>query len=845
MTVNVLHPGAFWLLLATPVLWLVARKSLADFSRAQLVVESALRTLIVVLLAVALAQMEVRSKPSSAMSLVVAADVSASVSDDALAQIDETIRRLSRETRGPVVVVAFDNEPRLAELSLPLSSARRPAHMGTDISSALRFARAAAPAGHPARVVLITDGRATSGDALFEAQRTPGLAVIAAPAPTGPEVLLAGLDAPDSATAGATVDVAARIESTGPADAQVEFFLDGFRLGEPKSVTLRRGGNIVAAAARMPRSGSHEISATVSSDNDTSRLNNSASRVLAFPGETRVLIVEEREEDARFLVRALREAGLDVEVRAPAGFPADLAELDRFACLVLSDVPATDLTPAQMDLVKRWVEDLGGGFVMIGGESSFGLGGYFRTPVEAILPVRLDVEKKREEPTLAMMFVLDKSGSMEGRKIQLAKEACLATLDLLGPDDLVGVVSFDTDGYLVTPIDRASNRSRIVETVSSIEAGGGTNLYPALDLAAKELRRVVARVKHVVLLTDGKTQEGDYAGLVRRMAADGMTVSTVGVGEEAEVKLLQDVSRWGRGRYYFTRDASSIPQIFTREAATASRSAVVEEPFRPRVVRDVEVLGGIDFAKGPYLLGYVSTKPRPNAEVLLASDRSEPVLARTRAGLGRTVAFTSDAKNRWAAEWLSWGGYGKFWAQVIRDVCRPKPSGASEARIDFAGDVATLTVDAADAAGRMRNRLAAEAVVIPPDAGAQPFRTPLAQDAPGRYRATFKASARGTWTAAVRLGAEALSTAAVKSAASEFSGLGPDGASLDRLAGAAGGKVADGATWAVPTDFADVIAARPLAPACLVLALALFVIDLALRRIDFRTMRRPKPGEKS
>jgi hypothetical protein len=259
---------------------------------------------------------------------------------------------------------------------------------------------------------------------------------------------------------------------------------------------------------------------------------------------------------------------------------------------------------------------------------------------------------------------------MGGEKIELAKDAAKSAVELLGPNDKVGVVAFDGESYWVCEVQSSSNKASILDHISTIEAGGGTNMYPAMEDASEALSGVQAKLKHVILLTDGISEPGDFEGLAGRMAADRMTVSTVAVGEGSDESLLEQIARIGKGRYYFTDDPLSIPQIFAKETVTASKSAINEQPFMPIVVRSAPALSQINFQAAPFLLGYVITRPKPTAEVILASESGDPLLAWWRYGLGITAAFTSDAKARWSAEWLSWPGYSKFWAQVVRHSMR-------------------------------------------------------------------------------------------------------------------------------------------------------------------------------
>src|SRR5262249_23430788 len=289
--------------------------------------------------------------------------------------------------------------------------------------------------------------------------------------------------------------------------------------------------------------------------------------------------------------------------------------------------PATAITQRQMEVARTYVQDLGGGFIMLGGDQSFGLGGYYKTALEEILPVRSDFEKEKEKPSLAMVLVIDKSGSMGGEKMEMAKEASKSAVELLGPDDKVGVIAFEGETYWVTEVMPASNRGKILDDISRIEAGGGTVMYPAMDEAFQALQNTVAKLKHVIILTDGISSPGDFEGIAASMAQARITVTTVGVGDDADNKLLEEIARIGQGRHYVAVDPSALPQIFTKEPVTASKSAINEQPFVPQVVRPTQALADIDFETAPFLLGYVMTRAKPTSELVLASEKGDPLLA--------------------------------------------------------------------------------------------------------------------------------------------------------------------------------------------------------------------------
>ncbi len=361
---------------------------------------------------------------------------------------------------------------------------------------------------------------------------------------------------------------------------------------------------------------------------------------------------------------------MQVDVRPPRGAPDNLAELQNYDLMVLSNVPATSLSLRQMEVARTYVRDLGGGLIMLGGDQSFGLGGYYKTTLEEILPVRSDFEKEKEKPSLAMMLVIDKSGSMGGEKIEMAKEAARAAVELLGPSDKVGVLAFEGENFWVSELHPCTDKGFVLDRIAGLEAGGGTNMAPAMEEAHETLQSAVAKLKHVIILTDGISAPGDFEGIAQAMAADRITVSTVALGGDADQTLLEEIARIGNGRFYLADDAAQVPQIFAKETVTASKSAINEQPFSPAIVRPTQVLSEIRLDEAPFLLGYVVTRPKPTAEVILATESGDPLLAWWRYGLGMSVAFTSDAKARWAAEWLTWPQFGQFWAQVVRHAIR-------------------------------------------------------------------------------------------------------------------------------------------------------------------------------
>jgi hypothetical protein len=503
-----------------------------------------------------------------------------------------------------------------------------------------------------------------------------------------------------------------------------------------------------------------------------------------------------------------------------------------------------------MEVARTYVQDLGGGLIMLGGDQSFGLGGYYKTTLEEILPVRSDFEKEKEKPSLAMVLVIDKSGSMGGEKIEMAKEAARAAVELLGANDKVGVLAFEGENFWISEMHPCTDKGFVLDRIAGLEAGGGTVMAPAMEEAHETLRTTVAKLKHVIILTDGISAPGDFEGIAQAMAADRITCSTVAMGTDADQPLLEEIARIGNGRYYVADDPAQVPQIFAKETVTASKSAINEQPFSPTIVRPTQVLNEIRMDEAPFLLGYVITRPKPTAEVILATESGDPLLAWWRYGLGMSVAFSSDAKARWAAEWLTWPQFGQFWAQVVRHALRKAEARGTFVQIERKGRRATVSLDAIEQpSGRFLNRAASELTLIGPQL--LTTKIEMAQVAPGRYQAEVDTTRQGSYQLMFTqtkdsqvLGRQ---TRGLAVGYPDELRLRPVNTDLLRsIAGASGGTfdIKPDAVFDPPEQTAP--RAVPLWSYLGTAAALLFVLDVALRRIDLalllqRRRRNPLP----
>ena len=842
-----------WLLAAVvvlPLLFFGFRRSLVDFPRAQRAMSLVVRSLVAVLLLLALAGLTLR-RSTDELFVVFALDESLSVGDEGHRVAQSFLRQTIPQAGGNEVrVLSFAVDPGelidAAEyLELLDRSAAEPANSqattddprsrGSDLSAAIVTALASAPPDRVARVVLLSDGNETSGDVLRTAAGGEvAIDVVPLPVRSDPEVQVSSVRVPAQVAQGEPFYVEVAIDSNHDDEVTIEVYRGSFKVVE-ESKTIEAGENVFRFRQTIDRDRLAEYSVRIrGAKQDTLLDNNAADGLVYAAGKPRVLLIESNPDLARNLTWALEEEDVLVDLRPARGIPENLSDLQNYEMLVLSNVPATDLTSRQMDVVRSYVRDLGGGFVMLGGDQSFGLGGYYKTPLEEILPVRSDFEKEKEKPSLAMVLIIDKSGSMGGQKIELAKEAAKSAVELLGAKDQIGVLAFEGNFTWVSEVRPKSGA--VIDRIATIEAGGGTSLAPAMDEALAALRSATAKLKHVIILSDGMSSPGDFEGIAASMAASQITCSTVGIGEGAHQQLLENIAQIGKGRYYFTNDPFNIPQIFAKETVTASKGAINEEPFLPQILRPTPVLDGIDLETAPFLLGYVVTRPKGTAEVILSSETGDPLLAWWRYGLGMSVAFTSDAKGRWAAEWLTWPGFGKFWAQIVRHAMRTSESKGFVTTVERRGKHVSLTLDAATPDGRFLNDVESTLTLIDPRLGDR--RLTLAQVAPGRYAAEFDVTDPGAYHLELSQSQQGQtlyrqSRGLVVGYPDELRLRPTNESLLRRVAATTGGRYAvePGDVFAPPERTA--VRREPLWPYLVMAALALWVLDVALRRIDF------------
>ena len=655
------------------------RVSLVDRPSGFKIAAHVFRTLSILLLIAALCRPSRTTSPDRAH-FVFLVDVSESVSPAAigraLTEIEGAVAALPASDTHSVAVFANGiRHTSMAEARHVLSeiaAGRGDAafRSATNLDDAISSARLLFPADRSRRMVIFSDGsHETSAAPLIERLRQEHTdAVFRKLEPLeSPEAAVLSLEAPSPvAFEGEIVRLKVRLGANRAMNARLRITNRGVTVAEKQVALSPDKETIERVDVEMSVSGETVWEADLLPPEDRFPANNRAAVAISVRGKPRVLALHERPQAMRAAERLLRGQGIELETRGVRGLPEELRDLLAYDAIILADVPATSLSAAQMNRLKSYVADFGGGLVMLGSENTFGLGGYFKTPVEEVLPLVSRFEKEKEKPSLAMVLVLDHSGSMSGQPLALARQAARSAAELLSRQDQIAVISFDDQPTLVLDLTPAANRDRIAAAIDSIAEGGGTNMEPAMIQARDILRGCNAKLKHVIGLTDGQTPEGSLIQLCQEMAGASMTVSTVAMGDGAARELLARMAETGNGRYYETNAPENVPQIFTRETMQASRSAIKEDLFHPQAVADHPVLSGFADASLPPVLGYVMARPKPTAQVLLALDSGAPLLAIGRYGVGTGVCFTADLSERWGGEWLSWGACGKLWAQILR-----------------------------------------------------------------------------------------------------------------------------------------------------------------------------------
>jgi hypothetical protein len=770
-------PGYLALLVFIPLLVALSVRSMGGLGRARRWLAIGARCLVVVLIVLALAGAQ-RTGRIKDLSVVFLIDRSKSIPADLQRRAMEYVKSVGqqRPTDDRVAVIAFDGAAEVEQLpmaTLAIDQVSPPTDPDqTNLAAAARMASALLPSDTAGRIVLITDGNENVGQVLEEADRLRATGVPMDVLPIqyehANEVVFETLKAPPTATAEETIKLEMVLRSQQACTGKILLWhgeklvdLNGDAPGTGYPVELAAGPNRFTIPVPLRVAGAHRFRAQFLPDQetyDTIQDNNTGQAFTVVSGQGRILILTTQADlagvqpSAEILRAALESEKLVCDIEVAGQNPIDQVRLLDYSLVMLSNVPAGDLREDEKRALGVYVRDLGGGLVMVGGEDSFGAGGWLGSEVEEVMPVSFDVKHKKQFLKGALVLVMHACEIEKGNYI--GQRCAIEAVKTLSSRDLVGVLAWkwldDRQGFWVVPLQEVGLRTSILNAIKAMSMGD----LPDLDEVMRPgVEALIARKdvgpKHMIVISDFDPAP-PRADLIKTMQQNGITCSTVAIGygghyiDEAKARWIADSTK---GRFYRTDDFSKLPQIFVKESREVRRSLVQETPFTPRLVNPISpVVPGLSGEELPGLGGLVLTTAKPLADIPMvrkAEEGDDPVLAHWQVGLGKTVAFTSGLWPRWGTEWTEWPKFSKFWAQVARWASRQSEAAAFDVTTTVYGGKAKVRIDALDKNADAINFMEVAGNLVNPSDQSQPLR--LTQTGPGRYEGEFDARDRGNY----------------------------------------------------------------------------------------------------
>jgi Ca-activated chloride channel homolog len=764
-------------------------------------------------------------------------DTSASVSEADLRRASELAGQIEQARgRNWIRVIPFaqsirePNEQEYESRAWKLTYTAGTPGRATDFESGIREGLAALPSGMIPRLVLISDGHENSGSVLRAAWQAQRLGIpidtYALPGRPQPRLRVESVSFPNEAFAGERFPVELTVLSDARARARLTLKAEGNSIGE-QALELDRGTNRVVAQANLNSTGAVELAGTLSSEG----LGNAEFSQAIHLRRPKVLILTQDPEGSEVhLQQVLDQAQFEVDYASRL----DPKQLEKYQIVVFNNQDTLAIPESDQQQIEAFVRR-GGGVLLIGGERNV----YVEktgpeSPLERALPAK--IAPPRTPQGTAVVLIIDKSSSMEGKKMELARLAAIGVVDNLRAVDMVGVLIFDNSFQWTVPIRKAQDRTMIKRLISGIVADGGTQIAPALAEAYRRILPVNAVYKHVVLLTDGISEEGDSMALAREATRNRVTISTVGLGQDVNRAYLEKVAEFASGKSYLLRDPSALEQILIKDVQEHTGTTTVERAIRAEVVKKAEILEDLDLENAPTLAGYVKFESKPTSDTILTVER-DPLLVRWQYGLGRAAVFTSDAKSRWATRWVGWEGYGKFWENVFRDLL--PHARATEATVTLDPANSELIAEYRLSRGTEAPRTIPDIFVIGPGGFQRPIEVTKVSE--GAYRGRLRiGDRRGLFRIRPFQENPAFPEVGFYRKEEELNDYGSNEQLLRQIAEYTGGRfqpapsaVFDGGGLSIPSVFR-------LWPALLVLAILLNLAELIMRKWPgiWQTLRR-------
>lgn len=537
----------------------------------------------------------------------------------------------------------------------------------TDIAKAVDVASAVAKKKIATRIVLLSDGLETVGSvekllSKYDSGRIT-IDTVLLERPSRADASISFFNTPRTAYAGEKQLLEVEVESSTRTAGELFIYQNDQEIIK-EFVTLEPGKNTFSFRTSATGEGLLKYETKLIVTNDGFLENNRMLSVTMMEHSPRVLVVQ-TDMNPSIIPTLLDKSAIEVDVVDAVSLPANLSGYLGYGAIIFDNVPGHIVGEQKMMVIEQAVKNFGTGFMMVGGEESFGLGGYFKSPIERLLPVEMEVKGKEQLPSLGLVIVLDRSGSMAGSKIVLAREAGARSVELLRDDDIFGFTAFDDQIWEVIPVGSLGDKKKAIEQILSVPAAGGTNIFPGVEKAYEDLAGLKLQRKHIILLTDGQSEvPSDYGEILAEGRKNNITLSTVAIGSDADWGLLESLAENGGGRFYDVIDESTVPAILTRETSMLTRTYIEDDPFY-MTIGNVPEWTSL-FTDGiPQMNAYIATTAKRTATIVGESHKEDPVLAEWMYGLGRTIAFTSDSTGRWTGDFAKWGGYSEFWNTAV------------------------------------------------------------------------------------------------------------------------------------------------------------------------------------
>jgi Mg-chelatase subunit ChlD len=659
-----------------------------------------LRATAMVLVVLALAGLSLRL-PSREGTVVVVADRSLSMPANSAALQKEVVDRLlqSRSGQDLVGVVSFGEQVAVEQPPSRDPFAGFTHQVGgnaSDLAGGLQTALTLIPPGTPGRIIVLSDGKWTGSNpvpvATTALARNIAIDYRTLERPTAGDLAIARVDAPSVVSAGESFLITSWIFA--PTAGKIRFQLkQGDRLLASGERAVQSGLNRLTFRDRAMNVGNQDYQLTVLPLQDDGKIaqsdpvpeNNTGRLLVGINGPRPILHVSEAGQTSG-LARLLTRGGLAIHAVRPGQVSWTLEQLSRYSAVVLENLPAEKIGQTGMETLAAWVRETGSGLVMTGGRNAYGPGGYYKSPLDPILPVSMELRNEHRKLALAIVVALDRSGSMAvpvagGKvKMDLANLGTAQVLDLLGPMDEFGCLAVDTVAHTIAPLQPVTNKAPIRKKILGIQSmGGGIYVYEALTAASQMLLKSKAGTKHIILFSDANDSEepGRYKELLEKCEKAGITVSVIGLGTERDqdAELLKDIARRGKGRIFFSDKPEELPRLFAQDTFVVARNTFLDEPVGIQhlpgltLLTDQAMPSPDNLQVGGYNLCYL--RPGANLATVTRDEYKAPLAASWRAGVGRVVCYTGEADGKYAGGMARWERVGDYFTSLVRWAAGP------------------------------------------------------------------------------------------------------------------------------------------------------------------------------